>query len=516
MDANKTLDSSKLGVQGSFFYTGKETLNVVPTDIFLQDVKKNLEKNIPSVFNNIVCNEKIKVLLAVSGGVDSQVMLHAIYTLSQEYNIDIHVVSVNHNIRDKDESKRDTLLVSDYCKNILKVPCEIKTVAPGYIRSLSKERGRGIEDAARFARYNIIRDLARDYNAQYVFFAHNRDDQLETLVQHFLQGCSAGISGTASAGILPVIEFPLIDETYVEQVLTLCRPLLTISRSRIEEYAESFSIPFCFDSSNNECAYYRNKIRHMLIPVLKEHFKGWDTAVLNGAEKALEEHSFIEECVKKVSWQVEPEVKMKLQDFLALGFPVRVRLLYKGFSLAGIKARIPYTLVKRSAQGQKRVECSTVEVFHKNEYIIIKKKLASNKEDDIDLFEDISIDACGEYTTSIGTFNIQEQVQKSFKITDTESGEYYIGKFHLPLVIRSKKSGDKILTADNKHKSIKKIFSQWRVDIEHRQIIPLFEQHGELTCIFAELFGYPNWYVKQNITDNKKTVFIRFKRNNNE
>ncbi len=485
-----------------------------PNDTLVYEIKKHIQFYIPHVLNNNDVNKAIHIALAVSGGVDSQVMLHAMHKLACASNIHLSVISINHNIRGEDESRNDVQLVENYCKDVLKINCTIVTLEKGYIKALSNDRQRGIEDAARHERYLQIQRYAVEQMVDYVFFAHNRDDQLETLVQHFLQGSCAGISGTASAGILQYTKYPIQDINKNDNTLMLFRPLLSISRTIIEEYAEKNNIPFCIDSTNEDCLYYRNRIRHRLIPVLYENFIGWDTGVLNGAEKAYEEHLFIDSCTKELKWELGNDVRIEKEKFFNLGYPVRVRLLYKGFSIAGIQGRIPYKLVQSCAKGQKRVQGAGIEIFQNKEYIIIRKAFQKAEDTYREAFNDIVITECGEYKTNTGTFLVQ--VQKPQKLADTEIGEFYIGEFSLPILIRKKNEGDKIKTADGKHKTIKKIFSQWRVTIEDRHRIPVFEHNGQLQCIFAQLYGYPNWYVKRSENNSDETVAIYFKRNNYE
>ncbi len=481
-------------------------------DYVLQKVNDNLMFFIDSTrssvedFDFLDITKKNTILLAVSGGVDSQVMLHSVYTLAQHFSFSVHVVTVNHNIRSCDESQQDAELVFNYCKNVLNVPCKIITIEPMHIEMLSKQRNRGIEEAARHIRYTSIRNYAASIQAPVVFFAHNRDDHLETLVQHFLQGASAGISGFASSGIRQLAPFPeLGSKSISKKNLILFRPLLTVSRKDIERYAQYNEVPFREDSTNTDITYYRNRVRHKLIPVLNEYFSGWDTGVMNGAQKAFEVSNFVENNITQDFKLVHDSVRLKSSDFFSQGFPIRIRLLYRAIDTLGIEGRMSYELLKAFANGQPRVEGLGLEFFNKNDEVVIRHKKPVHEN------FDIFIEKEGSYTTNEGVFEVKASVEKQQTYADTESGDYYIGTFCLPLRIRSRLSGDTIRTAQGTHKSIKKIFSEWRVDMRHKNTIPMIESGGELQCVWGAPYGYKNWYVIQS--DVEQHVYIRFIRN---
>ncbi len=452
--------------------------------------------------------QKVTILLSVSGGKDSQVMLHCVHALLKHFPFTLSVVTVNHNIRNSKESKGDADLVHTYAVNSLGLSCSTITIEPKEIERIAKQRERGIEEAARHVRYTHIKKHAQSIGAKVVFFAHNKNDQLETLLQHFIQGSCAGISGFASSGIRQYLPFPLDEKNKDEPYeLYLFRPLLKINRDDIDHYATIHDVPFREDSTNSELNYFRNRVRHTLVPVLNEFFTGWDTGVINGGEKAFQETLFIESIVNEYTWEVyNNEVRMSLDDFTKQGFPVKIRLLYKGIELTDYEGKIPYSMLKLCALGQRKVQGNGLELLYKNNYVIIK--LIKQHKTPLLPFS-IVVNEEGIYKTEYGTFVVKASVQKSELPADTERGDYYIGTFHLPLKIRSKNQGDTILTAQGTHKSLKKIFSEWRVDENHRTLLPLIEHDGDINCIWGSPYGYKNWYVKDTLNEQKQ-VYIHF------
>ncbi len=504
--------------QGSILHNPSQTFGFEKNDDLYSIVKNDINfflygsKDIVKDFvSKESKNENVKILLAVSGGVDSQVMLHCVHSLTKLFNYSLSVVTINHNLRESKETKADADLVYNYCTNDLGLPCKIITIEKNAIEIMSKERDRGIEEAARHIRYKHIKEHAITIGAHVVFFAHNKNDQLETLLQHFLQGSVAGISGFASSGIRQYLSFPFSEKGSTTESVFLFRPLLRVSRKDIEAYANRYSIPFRTDSTNDEITYLRNKLRHTLVPVLNDFFPGWETGVLKGSEKAFQESLFVDHLASKLVWEEVNGVRVKISDFLEQGFPVRIRALYNAFKLVNIDGRVSYDVVEACALGQKRVEGSGVEAFHKGGYLIVRPLETKYKNNDT-----ICIDVTKEgiYKTTYGTFEVKATVQKSTSFADIESGNYYIGNFLLPLKIRSKKPGETILTAQGTHKSVKKVFSEWRVDECHRNAIPFIEYNGESICIWGSPYGYSNWYVKQDFEEERQQYYIQFIRNN--
>ncbi len=461
-------------------------------------------------FSHSECSKNCTLLLAVSGGVDSQVMMHSVCTLSKKFQLSLSVVTVNHNIREEGESKADADLVDSYAAS-LGLACKTITIEPKFIENTATIRKKGIEEAARYIRYSEIKKHAVSIGAEYILFAHNKNDQLETLLQHFLQGAVAGISGFSASGIVQIGNYPLQEKNQNKTInLKIFRPLLAVTRLEIENYAKENNVPYRTDSTNLDTDYLRNKIRHFLVPVLNHNFEGWDTALLNGADKATKESHFVDGLADSSLWTLDEKkirVKMPTALFLQQGFPVKIRLLYKGLALLNFDSRVAYKTIESIALGKKNVSFSGFEIVQKSSEIIIQKKIKKI------VIPTIEIKKCGKYTTDFGTFIVKESVEKIDELADIDIGKNSIGNFALPIIIRPKIAGESILTAHGGHKLMKKIFSEWHIEENLRNAIPIIEYNNEPFCIWGAIFDYPNWYVKQNFTENDKTVTLQFIRN---
>lgn len=180
-----------------------------------------------------------RVICAVSGGADSMALLWAMCLLKDALGIRVEAAHFNHNLRGE-ESQRDAEFVAAFCKNH-EIPLHIGegSVSPGE---------KGLEAAAREARYTFLRSLSGK-----IATAHTADDNAETMLMHLVRG--TGLRGLG--GIAPVGE-------------NLIRPMLTVTRREVLTFLEEENVPYVNDSSNDTDAFFRNRIRHHVMPLLKE------------------------------------------------------------------------------------------------------------------------------------------------------------------------------------------------------------------------------------------------------
>ncbi|MFC1490497.1 tRNA lysidine(34) synthetase TilS [Candidatus Latescibacterota bacterium] len=189
-------------------------------------------------------------LVALSGGGDSIALLHILSKISGELGITVEAAHLNHSLRGK-ESERDESFCRGICDK-LAINLIVERLEPGEILHSKSS----IETAARDSRMAFLQRIAALRNAERIVTGHTSDDLAETLLQRILRGTGpAGLSG-----ILPVRDGKWV------------RPLLSSSRDEIRDYLMDNGIKFCEDSSNNDTDFFRNRIRHELIPLLRERF----------------------------------------------------------------------------------------------------------------------------------------------------------------------------------------------------------------------------------------------------
>ncbi|HLF00399.1 MAG TPA: tRNA lysidine(34) synthetase TilS, partial [Anaerolineales bacterium] len=188
--------------------------------------------------------------VGVSGGPDSITLLHLLTRLRDEYDLKLIAAYLDHGLRA--ESGRDAEFVARTA-GAWGVATEIERVD---VAVLAKTEHLSIEEAGRTARYNFFARVADT-----VAVAHNADDQAETVLMHFLRG--SGMAGLR--GMMPKSTWPMADG----KLLTIIRPLLPVPRTDIEAYLAQHQLDFVTDATNADRTFFRNRLRHDLLPYLE-------------------------------------------------------------------------------------------------------------------------------------------------------------------------------------------------------------------------------------------------------
>lgn len=191
-----------------------------------------------------LCKTSDKILLAVSGGLDSMVMLQ----LFSQHNFNIGIAHCNFQLRGE-ESAGDEAHVKQTCKQ-LNIPCHTKVFNT---KAIAQERKLSIQLAARELRYQYFQELIKQHGYTTIATAHHLNDVLETVILNLTRG--TGIDGLTG---IPV------------RTNNIIRPLLFASREWLRNYAVKNNITWREDSSNEKDDYQRNFIRHRVVPLLKE------------------------------------------------------------------------------------------------------------------------------------------------------------------------------------------------------------------------------------------------------
>lgn len=198
------------------------------------------------------------VLVAVSGGVDSMTLLNALATLGRHRRWKLTVAHLNHRLRGR-SSDADERLVRETAKS-LGLPF-VRGSAD--VKHLAREEGVSIEMAARRCRHEFFAREARARGIRRVALAHHADDQVELFFLRLLRG--AGVQGLAGMKFMAPAPW--------EASVKLVRPLLQATRAEIDAFAAETGIPFREDASNASMEILRNRVRHELLPLLRERFQ---------------------------------------------------------------------------------------------------------------------------------------------------------------------------------------------------------------------------------------------------
>lgn len=245
-----------------------------------------------------------RLAIALSGGVDSVVLLHVLSKLSAEIPFSLTAVHVNHGI------SRNAPLWSQFCSDLCHsygIPIDIANL------NLKKEPGVSLEALARDERYRIFSRT----QANYVVLAHHLDDQAETLLLQLLRG--AGIKGLSG--------MPWIRRQPDVAAPQLLRPFLEITRDQIEAYARQHRLNWIYDESNDSVTYNRNFLRHEILPVLKKRYPGYGKTLLRTSRHLSEASQLLDELAEIDSANCLAAGKLAIDKIRLLSFSRAKNLL---------------------------------------------------------------------------------------------------------------------------------------------------------------------------------------------
>ena len=196
------------------------------------------------------------VLIAVSGGVDSMVLMHVLHQLSPKHRWRLVVAHFNHKLRGR-ASDADQRLIQKIARCL-----KLKITTASWKGGLAATKKNGLEMAARNARLSFLDKAARRHRCTHIATGHHRDDQVETFFWRLFRGAG----GMGLGGMRQVDDFPL------NSGLKTVRPLLTFEKDGIRKFANKEKVKFREDNSNQDVVILRNRIRGKLLPYLQRNF----------------------------------------------------------------------------------------------------------------------------------------------------------------------------------------------------------------------------------------------------
>jgi len=210
-----------------------------------------MNRFIETIKKHKLIQSKDKILVGVSGGPDSLVLLLKLFSLKSKLGLTLHIAHLDHNLRK--DSSLDALFVKRWCQK-LNLPITIKQL------TYRQDKAKGsLEEFYREERIKFFMHTAKKVKADKIALGHNLDDQAETVLMRLLRG--TGLSGLAGISLMRKIKGTIF-----------IRPLLETSRYEIDRYLKRRQIKPRIDSTNKENLFFRNKIRHNLIPLLKNKY----------------------------------------------------------------------------------------------------------------------------------------------------------------------------------------------------------------------------------------------------
>ncbi len=429
-----------------------------------------------------------RVLVALSGGVDSSVLLDALVKNAEALNITVCAAHLNHCIRgaaaDADEAE-----VRKKCREY-NIPLICEKID---VKRYASENGESTELAARNVRYDFLRRAKEELGADKIATAHNANDNLETVLFNLARG-----GGSAGLGGIPPIRGDII------------RPLIGVSRAEIEEYASANEIEFCVDKTNDETEYSRNKLRHLVVPRLMDINSGVVENASRTAEIIRGEAAFLDElahdeleklrneddsCDRKALLSVPEALFSRVCELFAKKALEREDITLEYKHIKSIRE-----LCSKDAPSKRIALPHGLEVVCEYEKIVFGKFREDKAPEPVVLSEGENF--FGDYVITVRKYENYGKFNNS------------LNTFCLPcdriqgnLVVRSRREGDEIKLKKRPSKTVKKLFIDYKVPRRDRDLIPIIADDSGVVAI-------PGFGIDERYTENGEcgVVIIAAKR----
>ncbi len=400
--------------------------------------------------------ETSRLLVAVSGGVDSVVLLHLLRSLTEYLNLSLQVAHLDHQIRP--ESAADAAFVADLCAQ-WDIPCHIELCD---VPALAEQGKISLEMAGRQARREFLQRIAEQTDTERIVLAHHRDDQVETFMLRLLRG--SGVSGLVAMRVHQGIWW---------------RPLLSCSREQILDYAQQYKLRWVEDESNRDPAFLRNRLRAQIIPQLREINPRYDKRIAGLTQQLQLEEDYWQEQVEREFADLivshNDGLRLSRTALLVQHPALRLRLLREALrqirgDLQKIEAIHLYAIedMLTGQRSQAQLDLPGCWVARRYESLWFRVSAPELQES----FE-LSLNIPGELELPAGrvlrTTLQDEQEGESLNVV-----EFAFAGLQLPLRVRNWCAGDRFEPQGMAgHKKLKRFFSDKQIELEERLNTPL-------------------------------------------
>lgn len=393
-----------------------------------------------------------KVLLAISGGVDSMVLLHFMEQLAEIEQLTIGVAHVNHKIRA--ESEAEFQYIRQYCQ---------QHSLPFFGKEwLAENKEKNTESRARAFRYAFFAEVMETEDYSLLLTAHHGDDQAETILMKLTRGSNfanlVGIRG---------------EQRFKNG--QLIRPFLIFSKEELEKYAEKNELVFFEDSTNQTNYYMRNRVRHQVIPILKNENPQFLQHIEQFSEQVRLADDLIESLIKpkynqwvrrqENGWSLELSELKKERDSFQFFFMttfLQKTIIKKSVEIKQIQLQQLLKVINQSTP-QLKIELESGWVFKKeyNTGYLLKKTIFNKQERfSLNLLENLYLSETEwlGLESSIQPLQIPEKVREWPQLSLGITSE-----IRLPLMVRHRENGDKVTLTSELTKKLNRLFIDQKI-----------------------------------------------------
>ena len=401
------------------------------------------------------------VLIGLSGGPDSVCLLTIINKLKHELGVHLSAAYIDHGLR-PDETPYEIDFCRDLC-NSLGMPFITRSID---VKSYVKEKKLNKQEAARELRYRVLNEIAAETAANKIALGHNADDQSETILMRLFRG--TGPSGLS--GIPPVRRH-------------IIRPLIEVERIEIEKFLEDEGMGFVIDSSNLKHEYLRNKIRHLIIPAIKNINRDIIKTLSRTADIFRDEERYFEIIVTKtlmklITRKTDKTIEIFLGPLEAMDTVILRRVLRRAIDetkglhgISFIHIEEIMSLIKSGKSGDRIYLPKDIRVIKGYSTLI----LTSEKPARLGTY---SIDSPGEIIVTESSVVLRSATMGIDEVKDYGDAQKCAvidaDKVHFPLIIRGRLHGDFFYPMGfGKRKKLQDYFVDEKIPRDERDAVPL-------------------------------------------
>ncbi len=410
--------------------------------------------------NQLIQNNST-VIVGVSGGVDSMVLLHLLLHYGKCANLQIVAVHLNHSLRGT-AADHDEMTVREFCQSKI---CLFHSKKMG-VKQYAKKNKLSLEMAGRKLRYALFNEVAQSYSGSLIATAHTLDDQVETILLRIIKG--TGLRGLRGIQV---------------KRDNVIRPLLFAAKEDIYQYAKQHKIPYHEDQTNLDISIPRNFIRQTLIPSIRSNINpSLEKSILQLSSIASDANHFIEDVAQNalkhcLSRQSPREIALDISRLKRYFTSVKIEVIRECIAqLNHPDSRIDYTMMdnilKLTDNGQTgnqlRITADLFACIDRNELVFVR-----NNEQE---WKKLQIIPGKEYITSFFRFQTEIVENPDFSKERDHKGIEYIDLDRLgrQIILRPWKESDRITPLGITHsKKISDVFIDQKVPLYKKKYIPI-------------------------------------------